>query len=256
MSVWGGAGTDTITGGPKNDYLHGGANYDRIWGSGGNDQIWGDDGGDSLDGGVGNDIIDGNAGNDLILGRDGDDDLYDGAGNDRLYGGAGELDILYSSYEGTGTDKDLLSGGAGEDGVTYELRGTAVTADADGKTGDDGRKGEGDSISTDVEDIGGGWGNDRLMGTSRSDLLFGFFGDDTLTAAGGDDWVLGSYGVDNLDGGSNFAVGGDTCDGEPGENVVNCELQEGEPLPTPEAGKSATAEQSRNVLRKMLTRGK
>ncbi|HEX8347543.1 MAG TPA: hypothetical protein VF657_22840, partial [Actinoplanes sp.] len=80
MSVWGGAGTDTITGGPKNDYLHGGANYDRIWGSGGNDYIWGDAGGDSLDGGVGDDSIDGAAGNDLILGRDGDDGILDGSG--------------------------------------------------------------------------------------------------------------------------------------------------------------------------------
>lgn len=223
MSVWGGPGTDTITGGPKNDYLHGGDNWDKIWGSGGNDQIWGDAGGDSLDGGVGNDTIDGASGNDLILGRDGDDDVLDGPGNDRVYGGGGD-DFLFQSNLGTGTDKDLLSGGAGaDDAVSYFIRGTGVTADADGVTGDDGQKSEGDSVGADVEILQGGDGNDRLVGTSRDDILLGSFGTDTLSGAAGDDILVGEDGGDSLNGGANTEIG-DYCDEDLLDTVVGCEF--------------------------------
>jgi Ca2+-binding RTX toxin-like protein len=223
MSVWGGTGTDTITGGPKNDYLHGGANYDRIWGSGGNDRIWGDAGGDSLDGGVGDDSIDGAAGNDVILGRDGDDEILDGAGNDRVYGGGGS-DFLFQSNLTTGTDKDLLSGGAGdEDAASYYIRETAVTADADGATGDDGKKGEGDSIGSDVEGLQGGNAGDRLVGSARSDILVGSPGNDTLIAGASDDVVVGEEGSDSLDGGTNTEVG-DYCDEDFADSIVDCEF--------------------------------
>ncbi|HEX8348058.1 MAG TPA: calcium-binding protein, partial [Actinoplanes sp.] len=184
-----------------------------------------------LDGGVGNDIIDGNAGNDLILGRDGDDDLYDGAGNDRLYGGAGELDIL--------------SGGAGiEDAVSYYYRGTAVTADSDGATGDDGRKGEGDSIGSDVEGLQGGDGGDRLIGTSRDDVLVASFGNDTLTGSAGDDILVGEEGSDSLNGGTNTEIG-DYCDQDFADLMVDCEFYlTGEPTTTSARASSAASREA------------
>src|SRR5205814_1128566 len=59
VTIYGGAGDDTIRGSQAGD---------RIAGGSGNDAIYGDGGDDVIVGGTGNDMLDGGAGNDLIFG--------------------------------------------------------------------------------------------------------------------------------------------------------------------------------------------
>src|SRR3954463_1285130 len=59
VTMFGGAGNDTLMGGSGGDNLNGGAGDDKILGGGGNDLIHGDAGNDLLIGGDGNDIIHG-----------------------------------------------------------------------------------------------------------------------------------------------------------------------------------------------------
>jgi Ca2+-binding RTX toxin-like protein len=182
VNAYGGGGNDTLTGGSGDDYLDGGAGHDRLTGAAGNDRI------------------DGKSGNDRLDGGRGFDELIGYSGNDRVYGGP-DADNLHEGNDPSGPDADFLSGGAGDDSVLYHLRDKAVTADADGVIGDDGTKGERDTIATDVETLYGGFGNDKLKGTARRNILLGGDGNDNLTGLGGDDVLDGGRGADLLDGG-------------------------------------------------------
>ncbi|MET0417785.1 MAG: calcium-binding protein, partial [Actinoplanes sp.] len=221
MTAWGRAGNDKLTGGPRNDNLYGGAGNDAIWGLGGNDRAAGEAGADALSGGDGNDLVEGGAAGDRLLGGNGDDDLDGGAGNDVEDGGAGD-DAFYQDIDyAAGTDMDSFIGGAGEDVVAYWERSKAIVADADGVKGDDGSAGEKDTISSTVEAIFTGDGNDRIVGTARDEVFFGGGGNDFIAASTGDDILVGDLGKDTLNG----AGGTDYCpDAEPGETVLSCEL--------------------------------
>ncbi|HWS35826.1 MAG TPA: calcium-binding protein [Actinoplanes sp.] len=198
--------TTLVHGGAGNDTLNGGIGRDFLYGEAGNDRVNGDWGSDYLVGG---------AGNDVIYGRDGADVIYDGAGNDRAYGGPGfdtfhdgtGKDRFYGEADddrfvaGAAVDADRFYGGAGHDTATYQNRKKAVTLDADGKA-DDGAKGEKDNIATDVENLIGGAGNDRITGNNGPNYLRGGFGDDIINGLGGDDQLYGENGKDRLDGGA------------------------------------------------------
>jgi serralysin len=99
----------------------------RIYGRGGGDALLGGDGNDELHGGAGHDQISGDRGRDLIWGDGGDDELGD-----------------TSSWPAS---SDVYQGGAGIDTVSYVNYPKAITVDADGVTGDDGAKGEKDTIA-------------------------------------------------------------------------------------------------------------
>jgi hypothetical protein len=81
-----------------------------------------------------------------------------------------------------------MSGGAGEDQVTYADRTAPVTA-AIGAPGD-GEAGEDDVIAGDVEDLVGGHGDDHLSGDDRANRLDGGDGADVLDGRGGDDHLI------------------------------------------------------------------
>lgn len=103
ISVYGGAGDDTITlhgngsylnsssvtGQGGDDVVTGGDGMDTLYGSGGNDQLRGGLGDDFLVGGGGDDYVQGGAGDDLLRGRSGMDTLEGGAGADILLGQEG-----------------------------------------------------------------------------------------------------------------------------------------------------------------------
>jgi Ca2+-binding RTX toxin-like protein len=200
-SAFGGTGNDSITGGPRADTLRGGSGSDKLYGAGGSDHLQGQDGNDGLYAGDGDDNLYGGTGKDTLYGSNGHDYLSGDEGNDKEYGGAG-VDVFLETSDPNGADADQFSGGSGEDSVVYISRRRPVTADADGAKGDDGAKGERDSIGTDVETLVGGAGADKLYGTNRADILIGSAGNDTLIGGGGNDALIGQQGRDYLHGGA------------------------------------------------------
>jgi Ca2+-binding RTX toxin-like protein len=231
MTARGDHGNDRLTGGPRGDNLDGGFGTDLIWGLGGNDQLHGSDGNDGLSGGDGNDLVWGNRGNDHLFGGRGNDELMGNVGNDVLDGGL-DGDMLTADTAVDGSDTFIGGSGPGVDQVSYSGRSVGVVADADGVQGDDGQAGEKDTIGTDVEGLIGGSGNDRLLGTNRSESLSGGAGNDTLAGSGGNDSLEGGAGRDNLNGaggddylsGDDPTYGGifaDTVHGGPGRDTVS-----------------------------------
>lgn len=141
----------------------------------------GGDGNDTIVGGDGDDVIDGGNGDDLLFGRDGSDQFLAGTESD----GA-----------------DLISGGAGTDSLDYSGRDLDVHAGL-GDLPDDGQRGEGDNLATDLEVILGGDGDDTMDTTSARPVRFvGNGGNDSLLGNNGDDTLEGGAGLDNLNGGA------------------------------------------------------
>lgn len=169
MTVFGGAGNDSITTGSGNDYVEGGLGNDAInvgagddhaMGNEDNDTLFGGGGNDSLTGGPGRNYFDGEDGDDLLTGGNRQDTMWGGAGNDRLRGRE-HGDALFGE-EGD----DLLDGGPGNDGLL------------------------------------GGDGTDTLIGSFGADTLRGGDGDDSLLGGAGVDRLFGDKGSDILNGGT------------------------------------------------------
>src|SRR5205814_4398214 len=149
--------------------------YD-ISGLGGNDTISiGQDIGYGIsdaDGGDGDDVIGGSTG---FLSGGGGNDTINGSADGSIDGGSGN-DVLTGSNNMFGGDgNDLLQAG-GEGGTTATL--------------------------------GGGNGNDTLIGYFSDDLLLGDAGDDSLVGGAGNDTLDGGTGADVMKGGD----GNDTAD--------------------------------------------
>jgi hypothetical protein len=202
MTADGGSGKDSLTGGPKGDLLRGGSSGDHIYGLGGNDQIEGGSGNDHLYGGDGNDRLYDDDGNDVVYGGNGDDWFDDGNGTDKYYGGAGSDTFhMFQPYKTVKDSADLLSGGSGVDYADYGAYDKAVSISLDGKA-NDGRPGEHDNVSRDIESVFGGFGNDHLYGGPEDDFLEGNWGNDVIYGEGGDDTLAGQQGSDKLYGGA------------------------------------------------------
>ncbi|BCJ53500.1 hypothetical protein Asp14428_49750 [Actinoplanes sp. NBRC 14428] len=232
MTARGGSGNNTIYGGPKhdelyaddgNDTIYGNGGADYIFSAGGKDVIYGGDGEDTLKAGYGNDTIYGgagfdriepDAGNDVAHGGTGDDYFEESSGSDTLYGDSGMDEFHQNEIDGRGAQ--LMYGGADYDRVEYWTRTKPVVADADGKRGDDGQQGEGDSIGADVEGISGGKGNDWIAGTTGDNYLAGNEGNDKIYGYSGDDQIDGGLGNDRLEGGN----GKDSLRGDFGSDVM------------------------------------
>lgn len=184
VRIWGGADDDRLLGGPGNDDLYA---------DDGNDA----DGDDTLIGGGGDDAMYGYLGDDELNGGDGDDYLFGAEGKDVLQGGSGDDDFGASS----GKDgADSFDGGSGYDGVSYSSRSGNVKLSLDGKA-NDGAKNEGDNVAANIEQLGGGAGNDVLVGSDASNNLYGEFGNDVLKGLGGSDYLNDGEGNDEVFGG-------------------------------------------------------
>jgi Ca2+-binding RTX toxin-like protein len=226
MTARAGSGNNTVVGGPKHDELYADDGADKIYGKGGGDYIYSAGGNDYISGGPGSNELIGGPGNDTIYGGPDFDRIRPDAGNDVAHGGAGGdyfeessgKDVLFGDdgsdeffqNESDGRGSQDMRGGPGWDAVNYFTRTKAVYADNDGKKGDDGASGEGDTIGADVESISGGKGNDYLGGNSAANSLAGNEGNDKILGYGGDDQLTGNEGNDRLEGGSgNDGLGGD-----------------------------------------------
>ncbi|MGH6718067.1 MAG: calcium-binding protein [Alphaproteobacteria bacterium] len=164
LTIFGGAGTDTLLGGK------------------GNDSLWGRDGADTLIGGAGNDTLFGQDGDDTLLGGDGDDRLLAGAGTDWIDGGPGSDRLTYA---GTRVDVvvNLATGRARTDLGHATFTGIER---ATGGAGDDTLIGDG--------------GANRLLGGPGADTLKGNDGDDFLNGNAGGDLLIGGQGADTAKG--------------------------------------------------------
>ena len=172
-----------------------------VLGGSGNDRITGGTGYDGLMGGSGNDVLNGGKGNDIISGEAGNDTVDGGPGNDTLNADAG---------------RDVLRGGTGRDLVSYGIYRKPVSVDLDGARGDDGARGEGDTVGSDVEDLVGTGGNDRLVGNSAHNRIYGAAGKDYISGLGGHDILDGQTGNDTIYGGT----GNDHLIGGPGKDKL------------------------------------
>ena len=237
--IWGGIGEDVIYGGLGNDILIGGAdaNYpvrpDIVteWDGRDDTQIpqndgrrgpWGlaagedtdqdtDTNNDTIYGGDGNDSLQGQAGDDTLNGDSGNDLLYGGAGANTLYGGDGDDQAIIN----TGA-VNTIDGGGGTDGITFVgfnaalqvfLEGNALTPVEAGGTEI--------GLISNIEDVFGGNGDDKVFGDENDNTLFGADGNDMLNGGSGFDNVIGGRGNDTLIGGG-FA---DLLDGQNGKDT-------------------------------------
>jgi hypothetical protein len=197
-----------IDGGPGDDNISGGIAADVLRGGPGNDLVIGFDGDDQLFGGDGNDRLGGRRGNDLVDGGEGDDNLIDSL-------------IAEDSYDGA----DTYIGGPGNDELTYYLRFDPIRVTLDG-VGNDGGVGEGDNVGSDIETIGGGQGDDVLVGDDGPQHLYGSGGNDVLIGHGGNDRLDGNDGADSLEGGA----GADRLEGGCHDDVLDGGLGQDEIL--------------------------
>ena len=135
-----------------------------------------------------------------------------------VLGGAGDD----SFDEGTlKTPKEILSGGTGNDSITYAGRTTTLTltlsATADATDGEGGTAPEADDLRDDIEIITGGSLADIITGaaTTSAMVISGGAGNDTLTGGGAADVINGDAGNDILSGGA----GNDTLNGNAGNDT-------------------------------------
>ncbi len=234
VTVYGGAGADTLRGGSGDDTLNGGDDAD-VFTTGtvtdGADIMNGGAGSDTADysartvaltitidavaddgealetdtvaadvevvkGGTNGDAITGSAAADILWGGPGDDTLTGGLGNDTLNGDAGN-DIFNEGAATSGAD--IVNGGVGSDRVSYALRSNAVSVNLDA-VALDGESGELDKVVNDVESVTGGGGADTLIGSTSDNILDGGAGIDTLSGGLGNDVLKGGLGADILNG--------------------------------------------------------
>lgn len=206
-----------LTGTAGKDYLNGTIADDTLNGLAGNDELYGGDGNDTLNGGNDNDYMDGGAGHDSLVGGDGDDYLQGGSFTDTLIGGLGN-DSMYDNDGDTtvsgGDGNDYiesyghLDGGDGDDFIVnaYYISSFAHLSGApESVTGGDGN----DTIRLDhlyfddtsltlsgANTIDGGTGNDSIIATRFSDIVYGGTGNDTLNGGEGSDTLYGGAGND------------------------------------------------------------
>jgi Ca2+-binding RTX toxin-like protein len=223
-------GADILIGGASADILVAGAtdaDPDTLEGNGGDDTLdFGGSGEDRLTyehapGGVNIDLmlstVSGGDGSDTLVGsplyvygsRYGDHIIGDNDGN-ILIGGAGADTIEGGDYYDTirpGPGNDTVDGGAGEDSVSYADATAGVTVDLllGTVTG-----GSGSDTLSGIEDVGGTPFDDVIEGDNDHNSMGGGAGDDTLIGRDGNDFLYGGSGYDTLNGGNDL----DTCEGE------------------------------------------
>jgi Ca2+-binding RTX toxin-like protein len=128
---------------------------------------------------------------------DGADTLTGGTlTGDLLYGGPGD-DLLDG-----GLGADYLSGDEGRDRVTYATRTAPLNVNLATFYGGDGESGEYDFVSSTVEEVVGGSGDDRMTGSSGPNSFIGGPGNDILQGQDGNDALEGGAGADMLEGGN------------------------------------------------------
>jgi Ca2+-binding RTX toxin-like protein len=226
-----------LTGNGAANRLDGGAGNDRLIGGGGDDVYLLDssgdvvvenanEGADTILAGfsyslgtnlenltlTGTGAIDGtgNGLDNLLTGNSGNNQLFGGAGNDILIGGAGN---------------DRLDGGDGFDLASYDDLTIALEVDLNNSAGTV-ISASGTDTLVSIEGIVGGSGNDTLKGNGADNQLGGGSGDDTLMGLAGNDILRGGAGLDQIDGGAGDdtlygEAGNDNLSGDAGDDVID-----------------------------------
>ncbi len=208
IQVRGGAGSDTLTAASSaNVELSGEADGDALTSAGGRDSVFGGDGADVMSGG------------------EETDRMEDGPGADSVDAGPGN-DNLGTHFQPDGPDNFV--GGAGRDRLSFSNRSLAINLTAN-DVADDGEAGEGDNVSSDIENLTGGNGDDTVGGTAADNELIGNDGNDSLIGEGGVDELSGGSGNDIVDGGDgpdevSGGSGGDQAFGGPGNDYIEEEF--------------------------------
>jgi Ca2+-binding RTX toxin-like protein len=196
--VVGGGGNDTICGGFGRDRIYGKRGNDTIDGKRGNDAVHGGRGSDEVGGGSDRDLVRGDSGNDVVRGGPGNRDEVDGGlGDDDVAGGRGTLDTVLG-----GVGRDRIDGGPGShDIASYRGAGGPIAVDLGSGT----VAGAEEERLVGVEDVLGGSGEDTLTGSaSTANRLDGGPGDDRLLGTRRSDQAFGGPGSDQCLG--SFAV--------------------------------------------------
>ncbi|MHA6318290.1 calcium-binding protein [Altererythrobacter sp. CAU 1778] len=128
----------------------------------------------------------------VVNGGLGDDILTGGSGNDWLYGGAGNDVVKSGSFNSN--RMQYLNGGEGDDYL--EVQGANGFADIlVGMEGNDVL----DARNATRADLGGGTGNDILIGSAETDAFSGGAGDDIVYGnGGGEQYLYGGEGIDTF----------------------------------------------------------
>jgi hypothetical protein len=177
----------------------------------------------NVDGGSGNDRLAGSLAADALYGGEGVDTLRGEGGDDALQDGRllalsppAWVSSDYWPYLRTlvapgSAERDVFDGGDGSDTLGYTGRRGGVAADLARADPHAGTRGEGDSLHG-LEALGGGNGNDRLLGNDSANLLWGGDGDDLVVGRAGDDGLYvgpGSNRARGDAGDDSIGVGGD-----------------------------------------------
>jgi Ca2+-binding RTX toxin-like protein len=238
LTLYAGAGNDSIQGGAAADVLHGGPGDDAF------NTGTAADGGDTFDGGDGVDTLSyelrknaitltvdrvandgetnekdsvgdnietliGGEGDDKISAGDADNTIIGGPGNDTLFAGKGDDMFKEPSSE---QGSDVMNGGEGSDSIDYSERtaslaitlciGTPASCTGLCACGsDDGEDQEYDAL-VNIENVYGGRGDDSIRGSSADNRLLGGDGNDELFGDDGNDTIYGDSGNDSLYGGA------------------------------------------------------
>lgn len=210
-NVYTGSGADLLRGSSLANALYGGSGNDTAYGEGGADYLVGEDGADYMSGGDGDDQVRGSAGDDNLSGNNGGDSVFGdaeadrisgGAGDDTLDGGTGNDNVLGGNDNDTlkgGTGNDVFDGNSGVDTVDYLVRTEALNISLDGVANDTvGSSAETDNVAVTVENVIGGTGNDRIVGSSSANRIDGSAGTDVLIGNGQADALIGGLGNDTV----------------------------------------------------------
>ncbi|MEE2861307.1 MAG: hypothetical protein VYB46_10915 [Pseudomonadota bacterium] len=187
-TVWGSRFDDVIDGGAGNDHLAGGWGSDFFHSSEGNDRIWGDAGEDNIRWGngdmehnPGHDTINGGAGRDLINLWIKRGDVWDDNEEVGIDGLTVKITSVNSQGSFTGHARTDIGGDASVRFTNFELGWTHQGNDVlDASDATVSANGIGVDFNT-------RWGHDRLIGSVGNDTLDGSEGRDTIDAGRGDD---------------------------------------------------------------------
>lgn len=236
------------TGTSSGETINGTNDIDVIYAKGGNDTIYGFDGIDILYGEDGNDVLDGGAGGDTLYGGDGDDEYIYQSGYDvvvdtggvddqitmastfnpanisyeryfndlNIFNNSDLLITVFDHFDTTSNKKierinfDYDSSVQQEFNLSYLIRGSEF---ADQITNSN------HGVTSGVDTIYAGDGDDNISGLDGNDLLYGEGGNDDLYGGHDSDTLYGGTGNDTLSG----AQDGDTLYGGDGNDTLYAE---------------------------------
>ncbi|MGI9406980.1 MAG: calcium-binding protein [Hyphomicrobiaceae bacterium] len=186
------------------------------------------DGIENIVGGKKRDELTGDNNHNVFDGRGGDDVMSGGGGNDSLSGDKGD-DVIVG---GTANEEMMAAFAVANTGVRAEIGDVLVDSDGESDStsksisnSDGANSGREDVRSAEADKIGGGEGDDLLLGMRGDDYVAGGKGDDVLYGNSDNDTLIGGEGDDTIYGGKDDdhitgGEGDDTILGDSGNDTI------------------------------------